>query len=220
MKNQLLSTRTIFISAYSEKYLIKKAQYISDKQNYELLLQVLVISSEDRLRYQKHVGMLDEQLVQLEISHKTTGATLLFNIAAAVFLLGGYSASLLLATPVAVVVCYFVIVVGIAMYMSADVYGKYHEKSLVLQQHALENRSTDMALLEMQAARNNFIVTMLKNIILPVVIVTTFAISWPAALLLTAVYVGYEYMKGHPLQDNKEPHLLEGDPKINLLCPV
>lgn len=203
-----------------KEYLFKKAQYINDKKNYELLLQALVISSNDRLRYQKHVGMLDEQLVQLEISRKTTGATLLFNIAAAVFLLGGYSASLLLATPVAVVVCYFVIVVGIAMYLSADVYGKYHEKSLMLQQYEIENRSTDMALLEMQAARNDFIVTMIKNIILPVVIVTIFAISWPAALLLTAVYVSYEYMKGHPLQDNKKPPLLESDPKMSLLCPV
>ena len=180
-----------------KEYLLKKAEYLSEKRNLETLMEGASLDREDLRAYQKRCKMLDENLAQHEINWKTTSATFLFNVAAATFFMAGFTASLLMAMPAAVVVCYFVCNVAIAMYLSADIYGKYKEKSLVLQQDELEDKDTTVAMLEMQTARNNFILAMAKNIIIPMLIVTTFAVCWEAALILTAVYVGYECTRGY-----------------------
>ena len=179
------------------EYLFKKSEFLSEKRNLETLMLGASLNTEDSAAYQMRCKILDEQLAQHEINWKTTSATFLFNVAAATFFMAGFTASLLMATPAAVVACYIVCNVAIAMYLSADIYGKYKEKTLVLQQNELENRDTSAAMLEMQTARNNFILAMAKNIIIPMLIVTTFAICWEAALILTAVYVGYECTRGY-----------------------
>ena len=183
------------------EYLCKKAQYLSEKRNYETLMSAASISAEEMKRYQLHCKILDEQLEELERNWQVTSSTYLFNVAAAGLLMAGFSASLVLASAAAPL-CFLVCTIAVAMYLSADIYGKYRDKSLILQQQELEDRDTTIALLEMQAARNDFIISMAKNIIMPFLIVTVFAVCWEAALVLTAVYVGYECMKGY---FNKQP---------------
>ncbi len=209
-----------------QEYLEKKAQYLFEKSNYETLMGATTLSAADLRKYQAYCQMLDEQLKELEISWKKTSATLSFNIAAAVFLFSGFSGTLLLANPVGMTLSFLVCTIAIAMYLSADMYGIYREKAERLNQCALEGKDTSMALLEYQAARNDFILTMTKNIIMPLLIMTIFAVCWEAAVVLTAVYIGYECTKGYfnsppkletlepPLAgesaENDEPHLLMG----------
>jgi hypothetical protein len=191
------------------EYRVKEAQYRHEKNNYELLMQAASIGMDDMKKYQKHCQMLDKQLDELRLNEETANAKFLFNILAAVLLTTGFTTSLLLATPVAVIVSYFVIVVGVAMYFSAGTYGAYKEKSLILQQHKLNSENTDIAQHDKHVTRNALIITMAKNIIIPMLIVTALAVCWEAALLITALYIGYEclhgYFQGNPPANTRRP---------------
>ena len=61
----------------------------------------------------------------------------------------------------------------------------------------MDDVELSMAIKEARIARNDFILAMFKNTFMPLLIVTTFAVCWPAALVLTALYVGYESMNGY-----------------------
>ena len=195
-----------------QDYLLKKEQYKYEITNYNTQRQALSNAHADD---DKHCKMLEEQLIQLEISWHATSAAYLFNVAAAVLLMAGFSISMLLATPAAIVACYFVCTIAVAMYLTADIYGKYKEKSLVLELMVLDEYDRAKALLDMQSARNDFIIAMAKTIIMPLFIVTTFAVCWQAALLLAAVYVGYEATRGYFKEESMEKETLPlHDPEI------
>ena len=183
------------------EYSLKKEQYEYELNNYNTLAAEALTPEDEANR-----KMLNEQLLQLEINWRATSATYLFNVAAAVLLMAGFSASMLFAAPAAIVACYFVCTVAVAMYLTADIYGKYKEKSLILQlQEFSDEKEQNQALNTMLSARNEFIFAMAKTIIMPLLIVTAFAVCWQAALLLTAVYIGYEctrgYFKNEPAED-------------------
>jgi hypothetical protein len=202
-----------------KEYLYKKAQYLGEKKNHEALMNGVSLSIEDMKNHQKHCNMLDEQLEELERHWKATSATFLFNVAAAVLLFCGFSASLLLGS-VAAPICFLICTIAVAMYLSDGVYKKYKEKSLLLQKQELDNGDTSHALLELQSARNDFIISMLKNIIVPMLIVTVFAVCWEAALLLTVIYVGYECTKGYFNKKAPPIAVLNSDEAPPLLSPI
>lgn len=162
-------------------YLCKKAQLLHDKREAPAA---------------QH-SMLDEQLAQLERDWQTTSATYWFNVAAAMLMLSGFSASLLLASSISAPVCFFIVTIAVAMYISADSYGKYYQNDQMLQRDEVENKDTRVSLVNMQAARRDFMLAMAKNTFMPMLLLTTLAISWPAALVLTALYIGYESGKGY-----------------------
>lgn len=166
-----------------QEYLLKKAQYLYEQGK---------LSSNNLPYYLKHNNMLDDQLVQLEIERSKKDASFVFNIAAAALLLGSFSGSLLLATPISAVFCYCACTIGVAMYLSADEYGKYAEKSFVLEQRELYGKDTTKAQKEQRKARNDFFIVMGKNTVMPFVFVSVFAFSLPAALLLVTLYAAYQ----------------------------
>ena len=194
-----------------QDYLFKKDQYLTEKRNYETLLAANPAKNKS---YCDMLDMLDDQLAQLEISWKATSATAYFNVAAALLLMAGFSASMIFVMPAAIVANYFVCTLGVAMYLTADLYGKYKENALVLELHERKEMDTAVARFNMETARSEFMMAMAKTIIMPLLIVTTFAICWQAALLLTAVYIGYESVRGYakatPSEDDASPLILHG----------
>lgn len=183
------------------EYTRKKEQYEYELNNYNTLAPQALTPEDEAKR-----KMLNEQLVQLEINWRATRATYLFNIGAALLLMAGFSASMLLATPAAIVACYFVCTVAVAMYLTADIFGKYIEKSLILElQKFSDKNEQNLALNTMLSAKYEFGFAMAKTIIMPLLIVTAFAVCWQAALLLTALYISYEctrgYLKNEPPED-------------------
>lgn len=169
-----------------QEYLVKKAQYLQEIKQYT---QVMGLTAEERAQ---HLAMLHQQLGELEINWQTKEATFYFAAAAAAMLMLGFSAALILSPPGLILASFFVCHLGIAMYFSTGAYGKYTEKSLYLRQAELNNDDLVVARKEFELARNDFIFSMVKNTTLPLVLITTFAICWPAAVVLTAVYLGYE----------------------------
>jgi hypothetical protein len=190
-------------------------EYVQVRDQYEYEKGVLtsailknVMSSEQCIQYK----VLDDQLIQLNIEWETTNQTLLFNVAAATLLLAGFSASMLLAaSATSVALCYMVCTIAVAMYITADIYGEYQGASLQFQQsgweiqylqkqeHISKEQTDHLNLLEQKAltARNDFIIAMVKNTVMPLLIVATFAASIEAGFILAIAYVGYECTHGY-----------------------
>jgi hypothetical protein len=208
-----------------QEYLTKKAQYIAERNEYNDPERFKKLSPEQR---RVHIEMLDEQLTALKIDWQTKEATCYFVAAAAALLMLGFTASMLLSPAVMVGGCYFVCTVAVAMYLSSEAYSKYQERRLHLEEAQLIGKNLLVAQREFEAARNDFIFTMIKNTVMPLVLISTFAICWPAAVVLTAMYVGYELYHAYdqhseskaikqlalagPQEENDESHLLPGSP--------
>lgn len=172
-----------------QEYLIKKAQYLQEINDYLNPERFKKMTAEQKLM---HIDMLNQQLIELEINWRKKEATYYFGAAAAALLMLGFTASMLVSSAVLVVGCYFVCTLAIAMYLSGESYSQYQEKDLCLEQAQLLGKNLPVALKEYAAARNDFIFTMTKNTVMPMVLITTFAICWPAAIALTVMYLGYE----------------------------
>jgi hypothetical protein len=140
--------------------------------------------------------MLNEQIRQLNSDWDVTSAHLLFNAAAATLLMAGYSAAILLTGPAAVAASFVVCSFAVAMYLSAGEYKAYKEKSMLLlaqeRKDAPDLLANKAVMAEKQEAFYHLINTLVKNTVLPMLIVTLFAVNWPAALLVTTLYVAHE----------------------------
>lgn len=176
-----------------QDYMTKKAQYTQEKEGHvKNLAENSSLTTEQISMIQAHITMLDEQLKELEIDWRTKESTFNFSAAAAALFMFGFTASLLFTPPGMVLASFFVCVFAAAMYYSTDAYSKYQNKSLYLEQAQLTGDNYSVALKEYEAARNDFIYTLVKSAVMPTFFIATFAICWPAAIALTVLYVGYE----------------------------
>lgn len=172
-----------------QEYLLKRSQYTAELKEYKHPNYMSCFSENEKLA---HVQLVNQQIQELEINWQNKEATCYFVASAAALLTLGFTASMILSSAVLVVGCYFVCTVAVAMYLSTDAYSIYKEKQLYLERADLEQ----LPLLhkEYDLARNEFIFTFAKNALVPTLLITTFALCWPAAVLLTAAYVGYELL--------------------------
>ncbi|MCE0722066.1 MULTISPECIES: hypothetical protein [Legionella] len=182
------------------EYLAKKAQYDQEIEDYRNKALFTHLSQKER---EMHIEMLEKQIIELEINWRTKEATFYFNAAAAALLMLGFSASLMLTGPGIPVVCFFVCTVAVAMYLSSDAYAKYQEKSLRLE-HAKGKEDYTAALKEYDAAYNDFVFTMIKNTVIPTLLIATYAVCWPAAIALTVLFIGYEIYHAYDQHNSKK----------------
>lgn len=185
----------LYKSSLAKKaYLARKAQYAEEIAAYSDPQQWPTMTTAQRL---EHISLLNQQLRDLEDKWRTKEATFYFVAAAAALLTIGFTASLLVSAPLLIAASFFVCNLAIAMYFSAETYSNYKEKSLALEYAQLNGRQLPAAQKAYEAARNQFIFTMVKNTIVPMVLITTYAICWPAAVILTAVYLGGELLHNY-----------------------
>ncbi len=201
-----------------QDYFAKRTQYTREKREAQTKLERLLAaeptaaSTHELKAAQRAVWCLDEQLSKLEIQMQAVRAAFSANIVAASLLACGYTSSLFFTLPAAVFVSYFVIVVGIALYFSADAYGKYEEKRLT--QHQMTFLGAPKAIVQakddVQKAWNNFVGTMLKNTFGPLIFMGAVALSWEAAIIVTALYLvaeGYSYYMKSGSPPKKQEHV-------------
>lgn len=172
-----------------QEYLTKKSQYLSEIDDYNNPELFKKMSSKQKLM---HIEMLNKQLIELEINWKTKEATFYFVAAAAALLMMGFTTAILVSSPFVALASFFVCTVAVAMYLSAGTYSAYKEKAGYYEQAQLTGKNRAVASKEFDTARDDFIFTMVKNAIVPTVLISTFAVCWPAAIVLTALYLGYE----------------------------
>lgn len=123
----------------------------------------------------------------------------------------GFTASMIISSPLMIVGCYFACSIAVAMYLSSDAYTVYKEKELYLER--AEPEQLPLLRKEYELARNDFIVTLTKHAVMPTLLITTFAVCWPAAVLLAAAYVGFEllYAKGQHAEKQEINKLLAAE---------
>jgi hypothetical protein len=204
------------------RYEKMKSQYSKERAEYESRMSELDNQGEDFRKCQEHCKILDMQLEQLELEWEKNYATLSCDIAAALLLGCGWTAALLIASPIAIVVSYFVCSIAFALYISDGVYAKYIEKAFILQKHEVV-RANDIEALrdDKNKALNDLIKSVAKNTIAPMLLVSIVAISWPAALLLSMAYIAnelgfFERKETSPLLARSAPPRSEAEDESSL----
>lgn len=177
-----------------QEYLSKAAQYRQDLDDYSNHKKFPLLSDTQRLI---HTTMLNKQLQELDIEYRAKNSGLYFAASAAALLAMGFTAAIILTNPVLIFASFFACTVAVAMYLSTDSFTKFEKKRLYLQDAELTHHNIPATLKEFAAARNDFIFTMVKNTVMPMILITTFAICWPAAIVLTVMYAGYEIYHAH-----------------------
>ncbi|MCE3046313.1 hypothetical protein [Legionella sp. 16cNR16C] len=216
------------------EYDIKRKQYVQELADIEHHLQRKgdVDDKESRQLKARHEAVR-AQLRELDLKWEAANAKFLFNAAAASLLVIGFSAALLFTPPGIILASYALCAVAVGMYLSADAFGEYREKTLRLQeavelarQHREDPFDTlhdkdywsDQLILdervrkliqEHQNARHDFIYTMIKNTVMPALIISTLAICWQAALVIIAAYAVYELVNAYQRHQQKQPALPE-----------
>lgn len=185
------------------EYLIKKEQYEKEIANNQQE------GAKTSLANLRHCEILQAQLKELEMKWQAISATFLFDATAAVMLGMGFSASMLFFSPALVIGSFFVCVVAMAMYLSDNSYNNFMLQRLRLQDAKIPDGSTLKAY---KTARHDFILTMLENTLMPSLIIVTVSIYWPAAVLLTSVFIGYKVWNAY----SKHPKCNSSDPTQKL----
>ncbi|KTD76484.1 hypothetical protein [Legionella waltersii] len=187
-----------------KEYLTKRSQYEQEIADYMKPDNYNHLSEKQRLI---HIDMLRKQLVELEISYKIKESTSYYSAAAAALLMIGFTAAMIFNPGLIAVAAFFVCTIAVGMYLSTGAYSKYAEMGLRLEQAEMTGKNLALTRKEYETARNEFIFAMVKNTVVPMVLIATFAICWPAAVVLTALYVGYEVYRAfskHPGQQEAE----------------
>lgn len=198
-----------------KEYLAKSAQYTQELNHYRDQINntndLILIKD-----YQARYNLTERQLVELTINWQATNSTFWFNITAALLLATGFTAAMIVTPGVFVIAGYALCLFGVAMYLSAGSYSNYKEKSLRLE-HAKLNEENDLKQTNAQyiAARNDYMFTMVKNVILPTVIIATLIVCWEAALFVCTAYLVFELYRAYSnylqKQQADKPNLIAAD---------
>lgn len=164
--------------AYQD-YELKKQQYEHEIATAETAEAGLIVS---------------EQLRLLNINWQATSATYYFNVSAALLIMSGFTASLILSQPPLILASYFVCALAVSMYLTGGEFFTYQEKRLLSM-----DSPADLALYaESQSAQSEFIQAISKQSLMPIVSLVLLSLSWQGALALTLLYMGYQAYQAWP----------------------
>lgn len=159
-----------------------------------------------------------KKLAELRITWQAKRAAFLFNALAATVFALGFSATLVFAFPVVAIVSYAFCVVAVAMYLSA---GKFEAfRSASLHRNAVRKLEADTpnkaeqeekALAAYKNARNEFIFKILKNALIPTLVIAAFAVSWQVALVVIVVCLAVELYLAYRRNNEKAPPVIADD---------
>lgn len=161
-----------------QEYFTKKSQYLTEIEYY-LKPETYDITQ---------VILLREQEKLLDIGWQAKSSTFWFNATAALLLMAGFSASMVLTSSLMVLGCYVLCTFAVAMYLSDSAYNNYKEKDLLLLHARLLGKNTAKSSQECKMAQAALILTLVKNTLMPTLMIATAALCWQAALVLTALY--------------------------------
>lgn len=168
---------------------LAKQEYLNAKEQYTL--------EWDKAEDEEHRELIQQQLKQLEDRWAVTDSTLWFNVAAAVMLMAGFTASIAISASIVLPASFLVCTLAIAMYISSGEYSTYKQKSLELAEKEEQQLAVDADKDAVSSARNDLILAMAKNAVMPIFLMGLYAASPPAAVLLTVSYIGYQMISGY-----------------------
>lgn len=136
-----------------------------------------------------------------------------FLVAGTAVLFSGFAAAMMLALFASTPASLFVCIIGVAMIGSNKAYSDYHCAMV-------EARDNPSAVndAELVVKRRDFILTFTYNFVTPIVIITTLAICWPAAVALGGLYFAYEFGKWIASMQKPQPEIVNVTPDAPLLA--
>lgn len=166
-----------------EDYTLKRKEYIEYRDALD----------KNAADYQTHVDLENEKLDKLALEHEKARAAVVFNLVAGGIFFSSLAVVFLFSPPAFVPVCFLMANLAIAMFLSADKYGVYKEKNMLIKQQQDNGLTvTTDAKKDVQKAWDDLCFTVTKNTVVPLVIMGAFTVSFPAAILLTLTYFAYE----------------------------
>lgn len=174
---------------------LAKKEYEKEKLIYqnelERLMYIILETNdldEKNEKFEEYLA-INAVLNQKTLEWEAKSACFWFNTAGATLLGVGFVLSLILSFPASAPLAFLICTLGIAMYATGDIYQKYKLASLYYKENKNEQTRCEMI-----KARNEFIFSYAKNVIMPLLILTTFALNWPAGIVLVVTYLIYEYI--------------------------
>ncbi|MDA9271806.1 hypothetical protein N9Q05_00260 [bacterium] len=162
---------------------LEEQNYFSMKERYDHELSL--ITDESSIDW----ILLKKQLLQLSNNRYETNSTLYFAMGAAFLIMASFAAALLITSPLALPICFFFCTVAVSMYMSSGKFGTYMKERMICNRDQTDPKAQSEAL-------SNFVWTMVKSTLMPLIIIGLFTISWQAAIVMTVLYIGYELSNG------------------------
>ncbi|MCA0402389.1 MAG: hypothetical protein LCH30_01195 [Proteobacteria bacterium] len=166
-----------------KQFLAYKRYDLKRKQYQDELLDVSL--DED------YKDIIRQQLRELELAFNVESSNLIFNAAAALMIVAGFSAALIFTAPALILVSHIFCLIGVAMYLSAGAYKDFRQKGLELDKDINNVEAQQLY----AKARKEFILTFSQNILMPSFFIVTCAFCWQAALALVVVYAAYKLIE-------------------------
>ena len=136
---------------------------------------------------------LRAQNAQIENNWNIKTQTAWFNIFAASVVLAGFVAGLFTTTSYMLPVYFAICVLGIALYLSVENFENYLQKQQEYKDLCSVESASAIYLTkdcnDVNAAWNKFVMGLTEQTVVPLIIVTVFAINWPAGLALALLYL-------------------------------
>ncbi len=193
----------------------KCLQYTREKQTIQQQLKQLLknqkIDKNHLTALQQQLACIEAKMEEQQLKMRVLQANFYANLLAATLIVSSCTLSFLVASPAAIAACYLLIVVGTALYISADQYSEYKEKTFRQERLELkgDRKQLNQAKQDTALAWKNFVTAMLKNTFIPLLIMGTLAFSWHAALVLLVLFIAHEYATKYKKTDTayKAQHL-------------
>lgn len=136
--------------------------------------------------------MYGGMIVQAEISLSGIRAKFIACIIATALFITSLALVLSLATPLMAPISFFVCVLAVSIILSRNEIANYAEAKSSQEKHKNTNEPQDIKTERAKISKQQgwqLAKTLAENIIVPMVIVGVFTVSWPAAIALTAIYI-------------------------------
>ena len=182
--NQVVGAFLVFDIGLLGYLLFKeRSRYSKQRTDNELLLKKL--ERENLGVYNEVKADIDHQLQHLGYRYEKLKWTYCFYVAAGLLLLTGFAAAILLSPPAFVPLCFLACNVAIAMYLSGGLAGDAMEARMICN----NEQDNEKAAENFDEALSKLGLAMLEYTFVPLIIMTVFTISWPAAVVLTVAYI-------------------------------
>lgn len=175
---------------------LKNLAFQSERKKIEQ--EILELEQLNTIESQDKINACNVKLKKKEETLQIDTAKFLYLMGGASVLFSGFALTVLLTIPGGQPLAFFICTVGIAMYATAGEFEKYKQAKMDLE----KNPECTKAKEQVSKARNEFIISFTKNLLIPTILLTAFTLYWPAGVALIITCLLYEYMKR--AWDNKD----------------
>lgn len=150
---------------------------------------------------QAELDKLDDTVLEVRASYG-------FQLLAWSFVCTGFNTAIACSSAAPMALGFLACSIGFGMYLSADAFAAYVRTCHVQHKQLGQQSTADPLIIE---ARNKFIKTLLKSVLVPVFLIGMFTLSWPLALLCAVAWVAYDRYSPEKADKPKTENLAEAE---------